>query len=108
MKKLFKQSKSSWISLLLCLALLGCSEKGPNVGEQVVSELCVNCHKLGINGAPIIGNSKMWNPRIEQGTPALIQHAIDGFGLMPAKGGNLELTDDEISAAVTYMIEQLP
>jgi len=40
----------------------------------------------------------------------LYQHAIEGYtgeaGIMPAKGGNLALSDDNVRAAVDYMVEQ--
>lgn len=110
-------SKLPAVLTLLGALLSGCSDNSdsssaaapaPSVGETVVSENCVKCHALGINGAPIIGNAKMWAPRVEQDLSVLVQHAIEGFGLMPAKGGKLELTDEQVTAAVTYMVEQLP
>lgn len=79
----------------------------PSAGELVVKQNCKVCHAQGINGAPIIGNKKMWAPRIVQGKETLIQHAIAGYGLMPAKGGNPELSDDEIALAVNYFISQV-
>ena len=76
-------------------------------GEIIFKSTCKVCHAQGINGAPIVGNSKMWGERIKQGIPTLVEHATNGFNLMPAKGGNTELTSEEISAAVTYMVEQV-
>ena len=37
----------------------------------------------------------------------LVQHASNGYGLMPAKGGNEALTEDQIRAAITYMLSAL-
>lgn len=76
-------------------------------GEAVFKRTCKVCHAQGINGAPIIGNANMWKERVKQGIPTLAEHAANGYGLMPAKGGNTELTTEEITAAVTYMVEQL-
>lgn len=76
-------------------------------GEAVFKGTCKVCHAQGINGAPIIGNANMWAERVKQGIPTLVEHASNGHGLMPAKGGNTELTTEEITAAVTYMVEQL-
>ena len=50
-----------------------------------------------------------WAPRIEQGNDTLYEHAINGYtgsaGLpMPAKGGNQNLSDDDVKAAVDYMV----
>lgn len=79
----------------------------PSPGEQVFTQNCKVCHAQGINGAPIFGNKKMWAPRVEKGIPALIQHAMNGFGLMPAKGGNESLTEEDITGAVTFMVSKV-
>ncbi|MDF2182469.1 c-type cytochrome [Neptuniibacter sp. CAU 1671] len=103
-------------SLALLLALTGCDGgDGPAAtlspalqkGEQIVTATCFACHGQGINGAPIIGNNKMWGKRVVQGRDVLVQHAINGYQLMPAKGGNTDLTDEEIGYAVDYMLSQL-
>ena len=87
------------------VALQGC-EKKPSLGELTYQGTCIKCHANGLNGAPIFGNSKMWSKRVPQGIPTLIEHATNGYGLMPAKGGNPDLTNEEISAAVNYMVDQ--
>lgn len=77
------------------------------VGEALYKQNCKVCHAQGLNGAPILGNKKMWGPRAEQGSAVLVQHAMEGFGLMPAKGGKMDLTEEEITAVVEYMLAQL-
>lgn len=71
---------------------------------------CAACHASGVAGAPIVGDSAIWKGRIAQGIDTLYKHAIEGFqgsaGFMPAKGGNMSLSDDSVKAAVDYMIEQ--
>lgn len=79
----------------------------PSEGELLVKKNCKVCHAQGLNGAPIIGNKKMWAPRLAQDEATLIQHATEGYGLMPAKGGNVDLTDAEIALAVKYLISQV-
>jgi cytochrome c5 len=76
-------------------------------GEAIVKANCFVCHAQGINGAPIIGNHKMWGPRAGQGLNTLVSHAMSGYGLMPAKGGNEELQEEDIRLAVGYMLSQL-
>lgn len=75
-------------------------------GEEVVKAVCSACHTAGLMGAPKIGDKSMWGPRIAQGYETLIQHAIHGVRMMPAKGGNPDLTDGEIANAVAYMANQ--
>ncbi len=77
------------------------------LGEEIVKANCKVCHAQGINGAPIIGNQKMWGPRLSRSQAELAQNAMQGVGLMPAKGGNDALQLAEIEAAVGYMLSQL-
>jgi len=77
-------------------------------GKAVYEKTCKLCHGGGIAGAPVAGNATAWHDRIAQGKEVLYEHAINGFrgkGLMPAKGGNKKLTDDEVKAAVDYLLQ---
>ncbi|MGH1471653.1 MAG: c-type cytochrome [Cellvibrionaceae bacterium] len=89
--------------------LMGCESEDPDIvaGEEIVKGTCKACHASGINGAPILGNKKMWGPRVTQDVDTLVSHASNGFGLMPAKGGNESLTDDQIRQAIKYMLYRL-
>ncbi|WP_410784476.1 c-type cytochrome [Leifsonia sp. SIMBA_070] len=42
---------------------------------------------------------------MEKGIETLYDHAINGFNAMPAKGGNMSLSDDDVKAAVDYIVE---
>ena len=78
-------------------------------GPQVYNAACIACHSAGIGGAPILGDAAAWAPRIAQGDDVLAQNAIKGFtdiGYMPPKGGRMDLSDQEVLDAVTYMIAQ--
>ncbi len=81
--------------------------KGNLTGDQVFAQVCKTCHETGLAGAPKAGDKAAWGPRIAQGEKVLLQHALAGFqgkaGVMPAKGGNSDLTDDEVHRAVVYM-----
>ena len=76
-------------------------------GEPIYNQACMACHMTGAAGAPIMGDADQWGPRLEQGIDTLYQHAIDGFGAMPPKGGFANLSDDEVKAAVDFMIDAL-
>ncbi len=76
------------------------------VGEKIVSSVCASCHAAGLMQSPKIGSADDWAPRIEKGIETLYQHAINGFNMMPAKGGRADLTDEEVKAAVDYMVSQ--
>ncbi|HAJ72085.1 MAG TPA: cytochrome c5 family protein [Methylophilaceae bacterium] len=75
-------------------------------GEEVVKAVCSMCHAAGLMQAPKIGDSGQWGPRIAQGYETLVKHAVEGIRSMPARGGNAELTDNEVAGAVAYMANQ--
>lgn len=75
-----------------------------SVGKQVVSQVCAVCHGTGMMNSPKVGNADDWAPRLEKGMDTLYDHAINGFNMMPARGGNPKLSDDEVKAAVDYMV----
>lgn len=68
---------------------------------------CGACHTAGIAGAPATGDNAAWTARLAQGTDTLYANAIKGIGAMPPKGGRFNFSDDEIRAAVDYMIEEV-
>ncbi len=76
-------------------------------GRKVWTGTCIACHSNGLGGAPLIGNRELWGPRLDQGLETLVRHATEGFygkkGEMPARGGNAELTDEQVRAAVHFM-----
>ena len=71
--------------------------------DKIIKANCAMCHAGGLMGAPKIGDVAMWAPRIAQGKDMLINNAIKGIRMMPAKGGNSRLTDEEVAAAVISM-----
>jgi cytochrome c5 len=79
-------------------------------GQQVFAQVCKTCHETGLAGAPKVGDKAAWAPRIAEGENTLVQHAIAGYqgktGVMPPKGGNPDLTDDEVHRAVVYLADQ--
>lgn len=80
----------------------------PATGERVYKSTCSICHKSGLSGAPRIGSKDDWEPRLAQGKALLYDRAIHGYrgskGNMPARGSNIRLSDDEVKAAVDYMV----
>ena len=77
-------------------------------GAGIYKKVCGLCHGTGAGGAPMVGKKDQWEKRIAQGNDTLYKHAISGFtgdaGMMPAKGGNASLSDDEVKAAVDHMV----
>ncbi len=78
-------------------------------GKQVYDTTCFACHAIGAAGAPKFADKAAWASRIAQGNATLFTHAINGFqgatGVMPPRGTCGNCSDDELKAAVEYMVE---
>ena len=83
---------------------------GTKDGSVIYGNLCSGCHGAGAGGAPTLDHAH-WDARIAQGKDTLHQHAIKGYqgaaGVMPAKGGNPALTDEQVIATVDWMVSNL-
>lgn len=79
-------------------------------GAVIYNNLCAGCHTSGAGGAPKL-EAAAWGARIAQGADTLNRHAIEGYtgnaGIMPAKGGNPALTDEQVIATVDWMLANL-
>jgi cytochrome c5 len=74
-------------------------------GRVVFNEHCLRCHEQGRKGAPMIAEAGDWVVRLQQPLDELIRHAINGHGEMPARG-DLDLTDQQVAAAVAYVVNR--
>jgi cytochrome c5 len=93
------------VPALIVGALLSTSVVAADDGAAITQGLCFACHQAGMNGAPKFGNKVAWAPRIAQGKDKLYEHAIKGLRGMPPRGGGANLTDDQVKAAVDYMVK---
>lgn len=80
-------------------------------GSVIFNNLCTGCHTSGAGNAPTLDKAH-WAARIAQGKDVLYQHAIEGYhgpdgGVMPPKGGNPALSDDQVKATVDWMLGQI-
>lgn len=80
-------------------------------GSVIYAQLCTGCHTSGVAQAPMLVKAA-WTARIAQGTAMLHAHAIGGYtgpggGVMPARGGNPALSDEQVKATVDWMLTQL-
>ena len=92
-------------------ALLKVSAAAPHAplsGEQVVGQVCSACHGSGVLGAPKIGDKAAWGGRLKTdgGIDGLLANAEKGKGSMPPRGGNPDLSNDELKAAIQQMLKQ--
>ncbi|WP_338055641.1 c-type cytochrome [Seongchinamella sediminis] len=89
-----------------CGGAAATASAGPRSGEDVYNSACMACHTTGAGGAPIYGDAAAWADRIAKGTEALYASGVNGVpgtGMI-AKGGCMSCSDEEIHAAVDYIV----
>ncbi len=79
-------------------------------GAATYGQRCAGCHESRTGGAPRPGDQADWAPRLASGLAMLTRRSIEGFdgkrGTMPARGGSMDLGDEEVANAVFYMAER--
>lgn len=75
-------------------------------GKAVYDKVCFACHQVSVANSPKLGDQAAWAPRIKTGMDSLVQSVIKGKGAMPPKAGNPALSEQEIRAAVDFMVSQ--
>ena len=85
--------------LLMMHAPINASE----LGERVYKQVCIQCHGMGIDGAPKVGDRAAWTKLIAEGQIEITSDGYLGVRKMPARGGKPDLTLDQFAQAVVHM-----
>jgi len=79
-------------------------------GPLIYQNVCTACHGGSQAGGAPAPTKAAWAPRLVKGLDLLIVHATEGFkgeaGNMPAKGGRLDLSDEQMRVTVEYMVDK--
>jgi cytochrome c len=82
----------------------------PALGVEIYKKACFVCHDSGLMGAPKLGDIEAWKAKTDKGMETLFKNVINGYqgevGYMPPRGGNMDLSDQEVFSALVYMIEK--
>ncbi|MFC3095403.1 cytochrome c5 family protein [Alteromonas sediminis] len=79
---------------------------GARSGADIYNQACVACHGAGVLGAPKLQVAADWQPRLdEKGFETVWMNAVNGINAMPPMGTCGDCNEDDIKAAVEYMIE---
>ena len=74
------------------------------IGQRTYEQVCARCHEEGVDGAPKVGDRAAWDDRSRLWEAVLFEHARNGFGEMPIKGGEPTLDDAAVTKAAEYMM----
>jgi len=87
------------------LAAAAPADSGPVDGAQVYNTACMACHAAGVAGAPQLGSDALAQRFADKGLDGLKSSVINGLNVMPPRGGRPDLTDEQIQAAVEFMLQ---
>jgi len=88
-----------------CGVVVAAAPTEPRSGEEVYNSFCFACHATGVGGAPTLGDSAAWEPRMAKGMDALWGTMQNGLGAMPAKGTCINCSDDELRASMNFLVD---
>lgn len=91
------------LSMAICFSLLSINANAAD-GKEVYKTACAVCHKSGLNAAPKFGNKAFWTKRLAKGKETVYANSINGIRNMPPRGGIPSLTDEEVIAAVDFIV----
>ncbi|WP_299879419.1 cytochrome c5 family protein [uncultured Cocleimonas sp.] len=91
--------------LSTCVLFSAATIADDEAGKKTYDDACKVCHEAGIAGSPKFGDAEAWAPRIATGLEALYTTSLNGKGAMPAKGGRADISDENVKAAVDYMVK---
>ena len=94
------------LALVPAMAMAADGGKLNPAGEKLYKSSCVACHSTGAANAPKLGNKKVWEPLLAKGMDEVVSIAINGKGMMPARGGT-KADDAAVRAAVEYMVSRV-
>jgi len=74
-------------------------------GQDTYEQYCSVCHRDGLAGAPKFRNEQDWKPHLAgKKLDDLLASALKGVNAMPAKGTCIQCSDEELKAAISYML----
>ncbi|WP_342117737.1 c-type cytochrome [Pseudoduganella sp. OTU4001] len=95
--------------LAACGLLASTAVPAQQPGRTVYESVCIACHAVEnvMVSAPKLGARKEWQERMQRagGLDGLVRNAAKGVGAMPARGGQADLDDAQLKAAIRYMMQ---
>lgn len=74
--------------------------------QKIYDNNCSTCHSSGQKNVPQLGDQKAWKPIVGTGFLKAYQNIVAGRNGHPAHGGCVQCSDEELLAAVKYMLQK--
>lgn len=92
--------------ILLAFILFPISQLCFADGEKTYKEVCSVCHTAGVANAPKLGDQNAWKKLIGEGQVIITAHGYVGVRAMPPRGGRQDLSVEQFSEALNYMVNK--
>lgn len=79
--------------------------KAARGGKEIFHKVCLACHDSGMMDAPIAFSPEFKARLAAKGLEGLLDSASSGIGDMPVRGSCADCSDEELRAAIKYMLE---
>lgn len=82
-----------------------------SMGKKIYQQFCSTCHAkqpMISLGAPRIGVKKEWQGRMKRSVAKMVKRIDPGLNAMPPRGGCFECSDEQLAAAIRYMLPRKP
>lgn len=102
-EKLSLRYLAAWSAAIIYIGFAQSASGSDEYTIELYETYCRGCHEVeGVN-APIAFQEDQWEKRLKSGMEALVNNAATGFGSMPAQGGCMECTYEDLEDLVSYM-----
>lgn len=78
----------------------------PLTSKDIYNKYCVMCHAAGVAGAPIFRQQNLWRERLQKGFAMVWKNSWEGINAMPARGGCMDCSKDDIREVIIYMLPE--
>ena len=96
---------STVIAALFCIGCGSKTDVQDHPGKAVYQRYCYACHQAGIADAPKLGDKDAWATRLTKSRAELVENVIRGMAPgMPPRAGCGTCTDEELEAAIDFMV----
>ena len=73
-------------------------------GKAIYDQYCTLCHANGVVGAPKFKDPSDWQVRLDEGIDVLLEHATQGYNMMPPMGTCSTCSQSQLKGAIEYML----
>lgn len=87
----------------VCIFATAASFVSADAVDDTIAKSCGICHNSGVAGAPKIGDTAAWKPRMAKGMDQMVESVVKGMGAMPPRGMCVECGTDDYKAIIKRM-----